>query len=156
MHAIVVFPPAAGGNHLRNLIDPTLDKTYLLDLYKEKSPWVHANVGANFQIDRFLTQKLSHGHFGEIMSHQGIIREMANDIKLIVLSPDTPQDREILFNRRQKLNFTACPLPGDYFDSEQVFLYESFMYHYYFDIPRSNIMNVSVSQFFSDICKYLK
>jgi hypothetical protein len=63
------------------------------------------------------------------------------------LSPDTPNDRKLLNNRRRTLGYLNN-IDGDYFDAEQVFLYEPFMYHWYFQVPMDNIMNISISEWF--------
>jgi hypothetical protein len=88
-----------------------------------------------------------HGHFGEIMSFQNQIRAIP-DKKFIILSPDTPEDSAMLNKRRLAVGQTQL-VDGDYFDGEQVFLYEPFMYHWYFQTPMDNIMNVSISDWFT-------
>ena len=150
-HIFVVFPPGAGGNHLRNLIDKNLSHKELLRVYQQTSLSAHSKTGANFDSGKFLSEKISLGHFGEIMSHRTLIRKHVNHIKLIIISPETERDRQLLNQRRKKLG-TEHHQVGAYFDGEQVFLYESFMYHYFFGIAMNNIMNVSISEWFqSDI-----
>ena len=53
----------------------------------------------------------------------------------------------MLSKRRKQLGYAILP-PGEYFEGEQVFLYEPFMYHYYFDVPMENIMNIPISEWF--------
>lgn len=162
-HVCVVFPPGAGGNHLRNLIDNSLSHEELHFLYQQSSLLAHSQTGSNFDPDKFVSRGITHGHFGEIMSHQILIRQHVNQIKLIILSPDTLKDRQLLNQRREKLNINHHQV-GNYFDNEQVFLYESFMYHYYFGISTDDIMNISISEWFQPdienllgkICEFLK
>jgi hypothetical protein len=82
------------------------------------------------------------------MSFQNEIRELT-DKKFIILSPDSVNDRAMLNIRRRKLGsgYNNCK-DGDYFDGEQVFLYESFMYHHYFGVSMENIMNIPISEWF--------
>ena len=132
-HVIIVFPPGAGGNHLKNLITGDIS---VANLYHSR-PTVHSRSGENFSADALLTNKITHGHFGEIMSHQSLLRSI-NNKKFIILSPDTLEDRELLYKRRLRLGSElSTPAPGDYFDGEQVFLYESFMYYYYFNTTKN-------------------
>lgn len=141
---IIVFPPGAGGNHLKNLIDQKLNKQQLDDLYYNNKI-VHSREGYNFNTEELLTNNLTHGHFGEVMSHQTLLRSL-DEKKFVILSPDTFQDRELLNQRRNKINMSYCK--NEYFESEQVFLYESFMYHHYFDTSMDNIMNISITEWF--------
>jgi hypothetical protein len=39
-------------------------------------------------------------------------------------------------------------VPGTYWDGEQVFLYEPFMYNYVFGTSFDNIMNISINEWF--------
>jgi len=153
---IVIFPPGAGGNHLRNMLDTSIAREELTEIYKNNRPLAHAKIGSNFKVDNLINKKIAHGHFGEILSHQDLLRSMSDTVKLIILSVNTADDRKMLKGRRSRLNHNVSYQVGDYFDGEQVFLYESFMYHYYFNIPMSNIMNISISDWFkADISQEL-
>lgn len=144
---IVAFPPAAGGNHLKNLIDDRAESDAVTKLYT-KSQTAHSQPGCNFSEDNLINFGITHGHFGEILSHQSLLRSI-EDKKFIIISPDTPRDRELLFQRRIMLGGAYNHLLfGHYFDGEQVFLYEPFMYHYYFGTSFDNIMNISISEWF--------
>jgi hypothetical protein len=150
---IISFPPGAGGNHLKNLIDNALLGKEIDSLYK-KNKTVHSNIGSNFNAKDLLEHKLTLGHFGEIMSNQKIIRSLS-PVKFIILSPDTLEDRVLLSKRRRQLGHHEdyYSTLGNYFDGEQVFLYESFIYHYYFNIPLENTINISISDFFNEDIK---
>ena len=149
--AIVVFPPLSGGNHLRNLISLSTaynDNNINKSIY-QKNKTVHAYPGSNLKKENFdnILDNSNHllcGHFGEIMSYQHQIRDLKNK-KFILICTDTNEDREILNSR--KINSQYSPFKTqDYFFGEQVFLYEPFMYHHYFNIPMENIMNIPITE----------
>lgn len=151
----VVFPPGAGGNHLRNVIVSCYDNIDILKLYGNYKKTVHAVIGHNlqhYQVENAAAYQdqthVLHGHFGEVMSFQQQVRNII-DKKFVILSPDTSNDRKLLNNRRRTLGYLNN-IDGDYFDSEQVFLYEPFMYHWYFQVPMDNIMNISISEWFTE------
>ena len=144
MKVIICFPPNAGGNHLRNLLTVTKENIdSYMSVYKGGKS-AHSRVGHNLVEEDLLTD-LMYGHFGEIMSYQKEIRKFTNK-KFIMISPDTYKDRKILSER-----FAEPQLKLDsYHDHEQVFLYEPFMFHYYFGTKMKNIMNISVTELFND------
>jgi hypothetical protein len=152
---IVVFPPGAGGNHLRNIVVSCYDGTdQFKKIYRNQTTIAHARVGCNlhhYHLENAVAHQdqvhVVHGHFGEIMSFQNQIRGIP-DKKFIILSPDTPADSAMLNLRRLAVGQTQL-VDGDYFDGEQVFLYEPFMYHWYFQTPMDNIMNISISDWFT-------
>jgi len=150
----IVFPPGGGGNHLRNIISSgyTTDD-HLAKLYNGHKT-VHSTVGSNLQHTQIENATLHqdqvhllHGHFGEIMSFQQQVRNIANK-KFVIVSPDTIDDRKLLNIRRKTLGH-CTNTDGNYFDSEQVFLYEPFMYYWYFQTPMKNIMNISILEWFT-------
>lgn len=150
---IIPFPPGGGGNHLKNIIVSDLDKlTYV-------GPTVHQHPGNNLQANQVEAALASpqnmhvlHGHFGEIMSYQNQIRDI-QDKKFIIICNDNPTDHQLLQQRQQRLEYFTLKT-GEYFQGEQVFLYEPFMYHYYFDVPMENIMNIPIAEWFvEDISK---
>ena len=153
MTAIIIsFPPGAGGNHLKNIISADISFLKELDLYKHKT--VHKVPGGNLkkqQVDYAVNNpcllNFLHGHFGEIMSYQYQIRDIV-DKKFIIICPDTAEDHELLRTRQQRLGFSYYPRSGEYFEGEQVFLYEPFMYHHYFNVPMENIMNIPITEWF--------
>jgi hypothetical protein len=53
----------------------------------------------------------------------------------------------LLQQRQQQLGYFTLKT-GEYFQGEQVFLYEPFMYHHYFNVPMKNIMNIPISEWF--------
>ena len=147
MKLIICFPPFAGGNHVKNIIQVNEEnfKEYI-KLYTDKEPsqpGVHMHPGHNLTKEKFHKNNIVHGHFGEIMSVREDIRQTVNK-KWILISPDTYKCRSILYKR-------SGVLPLDtYYDHEQVFLYEPHMIHNYFGSKMIDIMNVSIYELFSD------
>ena len=143
MKTIICFPPWAGGNHVKNLLElNNANFDNYVDLYKGKDNKVHAEDGHNLTKQKFDQNNLLLGHFGEIMSLRDDIAKIEK--KWILISPDTFECRSILFNRGGELKL------DEYFDQEQVFLYEPHMYNTYFQTPMKDIMNISVYELFSD------
>jgi hypothetical protein len=144
---ILPFPPGGGGNHLKNILVSNISNlTY-------DSPTVHQTPGGNLQagqVNAVLANAeathVLHGHFGEIMSYQNQIQNI-KDKKFIIICNDNSTDHRLLSERRTQLGYYNFK-NGDYFEGEQVFLYEPFMYHYYFDTPMENIMNIPISEWF--------
>jgi hypothetical protein len=146
MKVIICFPPNAGGNHLRNLLTVTKENIDSYMPFYKGGKSVHSRAEPNL-IEEDLSDDLIYGHFGEIMSYQNEIRKFTNK-KFIMISPDTYEDRKILSERvvggQDNLKLDS------YHDHEQVFLYEPFMFHYYFRTKMKNIMNISVTELFND------
>jgi len=143
MKTIICFPPYAGGNHVKNLLEFTIDNfdTYL-DLYTGKDKKVHAQEGHNLTKQKFDQNNILHGHFGEIMSLRKDIAKV--DKRWILISLDTYECRSLLINRGTNLALDS------YFDHEQIFLYEPHMFNTYFGTPMDKIMNISVYELFAD------
>ena len=144
---IIPFPPGGGGNHLKNILVGDIFKLNYTD------PTVHQTPGNNLQasqVEMALADPddthVLHGHFGEIMSYQNQIRDI-KDKKFIIICNDNSQDHQLLSKRRKQLGHVTFE-NGAYFEGEQVFLYESFMYHHYFNVPMENIMNIPISEWF--------
>lgn len=150
MTIIIAFPPGAGGNHLKNIITSDVEK---LD-YTTRTVHQH-QIGGNrrnlqsTQIRQATTDPhaghVLHGHFGEIMSFRDEIRIIQNK-KFIIVSPGSLTDQNMLNQRLQKIGNQY--IRDGYFKGEQVFLYEAFIYHYCFQIPMENIMNIAISEWF--------
>jgi hypothetical protein len=153
--ALISFPPAAGGNHLRNLL--ALQYTSAGDLLPTYGPknndvisahakWINDQVidGAVIDSENF---SAAHGHFGVYMTHREKIKKIKNK-KFILITPITQGERQML-NRRRPLVGREALIDGDYHDGEQVFLYESELYHLCFSTPYEDIMNINVSELFT-------
>jgi hypothetical protein len=144
---IIPFPPGAGGNHLKNILVSDISKL------QYTNPTVHQTPGDNLQASQIETvlanpeaTHVLHGHFGEIMSYQNQIRNI-KDKKFIIISNDNLRDRQLLYKRQKQIGCVTLE-KGGYFEGEQVFLYEPFMYHHYFDVSMEDIMNISISEWF--------
>ena len=150
---IIAFPPSAGGNHLKNILSLNSDSV-LPAFYSNNKPSVHQRPGSNLKEQDCINAisqpglHILHGHFGEIMSYQKYVDQMV-DKKFIILSPDTAEDRKLLRARAILLGQATSDAEG-YFDQEQVFLYEPFMYNRYFRTSMLNIMNISISEWFTN------
>jgi hypothetical protein len=145
---IIAYPPGGGGNHLRNLCD-------LSDRFRDQWPWdwvkkqsvglrcydqplgppgeVHSLPGRNIHEvfvthinDNPLDQYLLQGHFGELAPHACYIRSW-QDVKWLLLTMDSEQDRHLLRQRQTRLQYHPYWL-----DEEQIFLYRPEMYQHYF------------------------
>jgi hypothetical protein len=144
---IIPFPPGGGGNHLKNIIASDISKL------NYNNPTVHQTPGHNLQANQVETAlanpqatHILHGHFGEIMSYQNQIRNI-KDKKFIIICNDNATDHDLLRRRRKQLGYFTFA-KGEYFEGEQVFLYEPFMFHHYFDILMENIINIPISEWF--------
>lgn len=160
----ISFPPAAGGNHLRNIIELTTNlfntasyRQSILDQYTTLSKiYVHGDDYASqiegnihaLKIHRAVLNPsdnwLFYGHFSEIYSFRNSIAPI-RDKKFILISPDSIECRNIWLARATKLNMQPV---GDYYIGEQVFLYEPFIYYDMLKTKKTNVMNISVSEWF--------
>lgn len=170
--AIISFPAAAGGNHLRNIIslgtDFVADDAYKQSMQQQYTEngrmYVHgADIATRGNFNRFKLHhslmnpsenRLLFGHFAEIMSFRDDIKRML-DKKFILIGFETPRCREIWLNRSRKLNMAV---PDDmYYIGEQVFLYEAFMYYDVFKTKPINVMNIGIHEWFTrDISGVMK
>lgn len=147
MKLIICFPPFAGGNHVKNMIQVNEENfEKYIELYTDKAPsqpGVHMRPGANLTKEKFHKNKIVHGHFGEVMSIRNDITNSGYK-KWLLISPDTYECRSIISKRFGELDLDS------YYDHEQVFLYEPHMIHNYFGSKMIDIMNVSIYELFSD------
>ena len=155
---IVSFPPGAGGNHLRNLISLGYSNNEIANIYQSSNMIAHASLGNNLTAKQIQAAillpnetHLLHGHFGEILTYQESIRSIS-DKKFILISADTPEERSMLNQRRRAIGYPYIA-DGNYFDGEQVFLYEHTTYCYYFNIAEDAVINVSLNELFSENIK---
>lgn len=152
---IIAYPPGAGGNHLKNIIE-------LSGRYQDQWPWpwvreqtvglrpyddpqgppgeVHSLPGRN--IHRVFIEHIDanpggchllHGHFGELAPYAASIRSWANT-RWLVVSMDDDQDRTLLRQRQNRLEYHPY-----WEDEEQIFLYQPDMYLHYFGATPGSI-----------------
>lgn len=147
--AIIAYPPMAGGNHFKNLIclDPSFANSDDLnpEVYEHAanpiSEWqpvgtVHSKSGRN--VHEYLFERIHaepdrnwiiHGHFGELALFRAELNSLKNK-KYIIITIDTEIDRELLFERQERLAGTSGH--PYYLHEEQPFLYQPAMYRRYF------------------------
>jgi hypothetical protein len=145
---IIAYPPGGGGNHLRNLCD-------LDGRFQDQWPWswvrqqrvglapydspqgqpgeVHSLPGRNIHhvfIEHIIANSsgdyLLQGHFGEIAPYAKEIRTWPG-VQWLILTMDDPEDRRLLRQRQQRLQYHPYWL-----DEEQIFLYQRDMYTHFF------------------------
>jgi hypothetical protein len=150
---IVAYCPAAGGNHLKNIL--SLSSVFanrvemdlsVYDRANQTSGAVHSINGRNVQdifIDRMQTQLdqcwLLSGHFGELAPVRN--RLLTVDKKFLIITIDTVIDRRLLERRQQRLGQQCHPY---WLNEEQLYLYQPLMYCTYFDVNPENITTVSL------------
>jgi hypothetical protein len=150
---IVTYCPAAGGNHLKNILSLSctfanreeMDLT-VYDRADQTSGAVHSINGRNVQdifIDRMLDQPgqcwLLSGHFGELAPVSSALTTV--DKKFIIVTIDNSVDRRLLANRQQRMGQQCHPY---WLEEEQMYLYQPRMYQTYFDVPAENITTISL------------
>ena len=149
----IMFPPASGGNHCKNLL--CLDQSFYnapdftTSLYTDGKITAHAQPGNNFnpvllpianQQDKSV---IIHGHFAELATYCADIRKIANK-KFILIAPSDNEDFDIIFKRSKKLNYKSNL--DEYYRSEQFFLYQPEMCQRYFDVDIEDICCIKLSE----------
>ena len=150
---IVAYCPAAGGNHLKNILSLSssfanqakMDLT-VYDRADQTSGAVHSIDGRNVQdifVDRMLDQPdqcwLMSGHFGELAPVRSAL--FAVDKKFIIITIDSSMDRRLLARRQQRLGQHCHPY---WLEEEQPYLYQPEMYQTYFEVDPASIATVSL------------
>ena len=150
---IVAYCPAAGGNHLKNILSLSssfanqkeMDLT-VYDRADQTSGTVHSVNGRNVQ-DVFIDRMLQHpdqcwllsGHFGELAP----IRESLLNIdkKFLIVTVDQSIDRRLLERRQHRLGQHCHPY---WLEEEQMYLYQPELYQTYFDVDSADIATISL------------
>lgn len=150
---IVTYCPAAGGNHLKNILSLSskFDNRTEMDLsvyerVDQTSGAVHSINGRNVQ-DIFIDRMQAHtdqcwllsGHFGELAPVRSSL--LSIDKKFIIITIDNVVDRRLLGFRQQRMGQQCHPY---WLEEEQMFLYQPEMYQTYFDVLAENITTVSL------------
>jgi len=153
---VIAYPPMAGGNHLKNLL--CLDSSFAnssdlnTGVYTDPSVQpvgtVHSVGGRNvhkYLIDAVTADQektwLIHGHFGELAPFRTQLNSL-NFKKYIIITIDTATDKQLLFERQQRLGGTSGH--PYYLDEEQQYLYQPSLYETYFE--SDEILTCSISQ----------
>ena len=163
MLTLVLYPPGAGGNHLRNIISLGAALANTLDVDYEQFYWnnpeavigeVPAQGGRNvhewimFDIFSNPTQSwILACHFGEIAAWRAHLQDL--DLQAVVISIDRDIDQALLQSRQQRLGQHCHP----YWISEEFpWLYQPVMLENYFNISPTKIWSVPMADFWaSDI-----
>ena len=164
---LISYPPAAGGNHLRNLItvasnyvsDTSFNENIMQQYFSSGKIMVHgqdigqdaiANNINSFKLHRSAMEHEQNivyfGHFAEILSQRDILLTLPNK-KFILISPDTQDCMKIWSARAKKLGM--APVPG-YYAGEQIFLYEPVIYYDVLKTKKTNVMNISIYEWFAE------
>lgn len=150
---VIVYPPSAGGNHLKNILclDSSFANSSDLDMVKYTSGEreVHSTPGRNMQESRMTeaeqcdTDFILHGHFGELAPWRNRINDIKNK-KFLVISIATPRDRYLLDQRQHRLGQWGHEY---YLHEEQPFLYTPELYQTYFTGRPENIYTMALNDF---------
>lgn len=149
----IAYPFGAGGNHLRNIIvtcDPSRpqwqDYDRAHEMYCSESKIVHLYPD---HWDHGLG--VHQGHFVHFATDRSKIQDI-KDQRWILLSPESHQDRQVLFRRQQRLDYPNFVIePDSYPAFEQMVLYEQWLFCKLFDLTADQVMNIGISQWFGDV-----
>ena len=163
-NVFLVFPPAAGGNHLRNILlysttvfNNTADN--IQQKYSSNTVTVHCkDIGSSLYSENLTQTKLInasttkhnlfYGHFAELLSFKHTIDQLPNK-KFICISVRDDASKNLL---NQRKNIIGTPQLDEYHLGEQTFLYENLVYRKIFDLQDLDIMDISLNElFFPDL-----
>ena len=152
---VIAYPPAGGGNHLKNMLclDPSFANSTDLDIhnYTSGNREVHSTPGRNMQdykVDAAETADrdyILHGHFGELAPWRDRINAI-QDKKFIVISMVTGRDQDLLNNRQHRLGQFGHEY---YLREEQPYLYRPEFYQTYFTGQLENIYTIALNDFWN-------
>lgn len=159
---IVYYPPSAGGNHLKNLINldqGMRDNSKLdLDLYdqhKMVQGTAHARAGRNVQKVELeiIIKKPNHqwcicGHFGELAPKRDLLMQIP-DRKFVIVGIESPTDRWLLETRQERLGQQCHPY---WLHEEQPYLYDRNMCKEYW--RTLEVWKIGLEQFWHPDLKY--
>jgi hypothetical protein len=148
---VIAYPPAGGGNHLKNILclDKSFDNSSDLDISKYTSGEreVHSTTGRNMQEHRVneaetATQDyILHGHFGELAPWRTRINAI-EDKKWIIININTVRDRRLLDERQHRLGQWGHEY---YLNEEQPYLYQPEFYQTYFTGRTESVYTISIN-----------
>jgi len=150
---IIAYPPAAGGNHLKNILslDRSFENSYELntDKYNNGDREVHSTPGRNMQdykIEQAKNAKqdyILHGHFGELAPYRTQIN-LIEDKKFVLITINTARDKFLLNNRQHRLGQYSHHY---YLHEEQEYLYQPQFCQNYFTALPVNIYTIALNDF---------
>lgn len=157
---MIIYPPGAGGNHLKNILclDPSFVNSSDLDIQRiyydsEESrigevparpgrnihEWMFDEIHSCYDRDYLLAC-----HFGEIAPYLDRIQNIEKRILLLTIDSDI--DRRILNKRQIRLGQNIHPY---WLEEELPYLYQPRMYQTYFGIDIQHIMSIPIQDFWS-------
>jgi hypothetical protein len=157
---IIAYPPAGGGNHLKNLL--CLSGAFAnssdlnLEPYKTGNREVHSTGGRNMNEYRVADALASsgdfilHGHYGELALYRETINNIQNK-RFVIVTIDTTQDRAKLQERQNQLGQHSHAY---YLHEEQYFLYQSAMYSTYFTGQEPAIFSFPLTELWHPVINY--
>lgn len=150
---VISYPPAGGGNHLKNILclDQSFANSSDLDInkYVDGNREVHSTHGRNMQDYRIEDAESSeqdyilHGHFGELALWRDRINAIT-DKKFLLVSIDHERDQYLLDNRQHRLGQFSHEY---YLKEEQPYLYQRELYQTYFTAAPENIYTIALNDF---------
>ena len=171
MILIVAYPPGAGGNHLRNMLDTDarfrdqwpwdwVRESYLgSDVYASNQQPVgtaHSIPGRNMHavfVEHMRSNPgrdyLLQAHFGELALYKQQISSLPGK-RIVLISIDSDSDKDLLLARQNRLGQLSHPY---WIREEQPFLYRADMYVDYFGVTMPDIFSVPLTEFWrQDFC----
>lgn len=154
---VIAYPPAGGGNHLKNMLclDPSFANSNELDhsKYRLGCREVHSTSGRNMQEYKIAQAEsaeqdyILHGHFGELAPWRDRINAVI-DKKFIIVTIDNQRDQDLLDTRQHRLG----QFGHDYYlREEQPYLYQSEFYQTYFTGRLENIYTIALNDFWNPV-----
>lgn len=150
---VIAYPPAAGGNHLKNILclDSAFENSSDLNMekYISGNREVHSTDGRNIQEFRIQAAEaitgdyILHGHFGELAPWRDRINAIV-DKKFLIVSIDTERDRFLLDQRQHRLGQHSHEY---YLHEEQPYLYHPELYQTYFTAGSENVYTIALNEF---------
>lgn len=158
-NVFVVYPPGAGGNHLKNLL--CLSGSYInsddLDpaIYDatDRPPGEVWSVGGRNLQDIFFdriqdnpgSSSILTAHFGELVAQRSRF-DLVPDRKLIIITIVVAQSRQRLMARQHRLGQTVHPY---WLDEELVHCYQTDMYARFFGVPAQCCVELQLHELWS-------
>jgi hypothetical protein len=159
-NTFVVYPPGAGGNHLKNLLcltrqyhnsdelDPTV---YDLNDPENRPPGEVWCVGGRNLQDRWFdiwrqdpsAKLVLPAHFGELWQKRQKFCDVPNK-RLVILGINSTESRRALESRHQRLGQTIHPY---WLDEELPWLYQAHMYDTLFGISAEHCVEIDLLEF---------
>lgn len=158
---LVVYPPGAGGNHLKNLLclpgkfansddlDPAV-YDFTDSLRANGEVWMKG--GRNLQdvffdrMDHAVDQDwILPAHFGELRQYHSRLDGIAHK-QIVLITIDTVKDRRMLDNRQMRLGQAIHPY---WLDEELIWLYQPETYDRFFNIAPQACQSISLQALWS-------